>query len=90
MANRTTVTTGIATTSATLYSVTPIRSRIWCCQYCPRAKETTRSRPPPTAKPRQGEGSAVRASLSANARQTHATRTPSPYPIAALTPHTSP
>src|SRR3954447_11155233 len=81
---------GERTTSATLYSVTPMRPRIWCCQYCPSAKKTASRTPPPIRLLRQVAGLGGRTSRSAKARTMTASTTPRPYPMAAVTPQTIP
>src|SRR6478672_3752967 len=81
---------GAAMASGTLYSVTPMSERIWLCQYCPRAKEMPKSTTTLMTNTRQAPGRGGRGPRSAKARQIEAASTPSPYPMAALMPHTIP
>ena len=65
-----------------------MRPRISYCQYWPSPNETTSSTAALTRKVGQARLRGGRRSRSANARQTHAATTPSPYPIAAVMPQT--
>ena len=67
-----------------------MRRRISYCQYWPSPNETASSTAALTRKVGHAQLRGGRGSRSAKARQIHAATTPSPYPIAAVTPQTSP
>ena len=71
-------TRGEATTSQTLYSVTPVSLRISCCQYCPSPKDATTRTAALMKKTGQDRRRGCRGFRSAKARQIHAASTPSP------------
>src|SRR6516162_9516598 len=81
---------GEAITSGMLYLVTPISLRMSYCQYCPSPNETANRTPALTQKAVHAQCCGRRGPRSANARQIDAAHTPSPYPIAAVMPVTTP